>query len=89
MSTASQSRRRTAPRRQCPRPSHRVTNRQAARALVRWTDRQEMTRFEETWLRRRPGPLVRSPKAPDLASYYGIDPAYFDQARTGTVWASW
>jgi hypothetical protein len=52
---------------------------------IYWTDRQDMALFEETWRRRRPGPLVRSPKAHDLAAYYGIEPAYFDRAQPGKV----
>jgi len=50
---------------------------------VYWTDRDEMTLFEAAWAQRWPGPLVRSAKAPDLPSYYGLAPTYFEQAHPG------
>ena len=50
-----------------------------------WGDRPELERFAAAWERRRPGRLAGIALAPDIATYYGLDPAYFDAAPPGKL----
>ncbi|MGH2353772.1 MAG: CehA/McbA family metallohydrolase, partial [Chloroflexota bacterium] len=46
-----------------------------------WADREELELFLEAWEARRLGPLAGTALAPDIATFYGLPPGYFERAH--------
>jgi hypothetical protein len=46
-----------------------------------WADREELDLFVDAWEARERGPLAGTVLAPDIASFYGLSPQYFERAH--------